>query len=327
MEKRTSSFEDHLSIVENGHQKVASKMLGKTDSNSSLLAKLAAELGMDDEKPTKEATTEKAHEAAKDKAEMTAPTHQGERDLAGENPSAASSEVAAATDGVVVPQMIVAGGDPMRAAAGMAPHMAVPLHNNPLIATGENTLTDAQNLNKTPEAVAAAARGAGGAQSGKLESAATATPSLNEEKEAEKIGQLIAKSFQATLEKQAADQEYSECLNYLSSKGALEGFDIKDAGMSKTASYQPGALEKIANRQPLTREDIVNAAHEYADLEKQAADAEEQGRADAHALVEFMASMDKTASETTTEEEKIAGYMQDPGVVNAIKVLKAKNLL
>jgi len=267
--------------------------------------------------------------ASVESTEAKAPVAEGEREEANTTPNTSAAEVTEAMDGVVVPQVAVTGGDPARQEAGMAPHMAVPLYNNPLIATGEATLTDAQNLNKTPEAVAAAARGAGGAQSGKLESAATATPSLNEEKEAEKIGQLIAKSFQATLEKQASDREYDECLNYLNDHGVLAGFTIKDAGMSKTASYQPGALEKIAGRNlPLTREDIVNAAYEHADLEKQAEDAEAQGRADAHALVEFIASMDKTASaQEVTEEEKIAELMQDPGVVNAIKVLKAKNLL
>jgi hypothetical protein len=320
MEKRNSNFEDHLSIVENGHQKVASKMLGKADKeNTTLLAKLAAELGL----PEKEGET-----AAVEKTEAGAPTAEGERAEAGQDVSAASPEVVSQMAGVEDPQVAVAGGDPARAEAGMVPHVVAPIGMSPVIAKGEAQVTVAQQLNKTPEAVVAATRGGGGAQAGALETAAVNAP---EKMEAEKIGQLIAESFQATLEKAASDQEYTEALNYLNDNGLFEGFEIKDSGMSKTASYQPGALEKIANKQPLSREDVVNAAYEYADLEKQAADAEAQGRADAHSLVEFMASMEKTGSEEgateKTEQEKIAELMKDPGVVSAIKVLKAKNLL
>lgn len=322
MESRKSSFEDHLSIVENGHQKVASKVLGKDKENTTLLAKLAAELGISEkETPAPDAAP------AVEKTAAAAPTAEGERSVTGKDVTATSPEVKSAMDGVEVPQVTVAGGDPARQEAGMAPHMVVPVGQSPVIATGEGTATAAQQLNKTPEAVAAAARGAGGAQTGKLESAAVATPSLNEEKEAEKIGQLIAKSFQEALAKTASDQEYTEALNYLTANGVLEGFEVKDAGLSKTASYQPGALEKIANKQPLSREDVINAAYEYVDLEKQAAEADAQGRADAHALVEFMASMEKEGSDEKSEQEKIAELMKDPGVVSAIKVLKEKNLL
>jgi hypothetical protein len=318
MEKRNSNFEDHLSIVENGHQKVASKMLGKTEKeNTSLLAKLAAELGL----PEKESES-----AAVEKTEAGAPVAEGDRAEAGQDISSTSPEVAAQMAGVEDPQVAVAGGDPAMAAAGMAPHVVAPFGVSPMIATGEATMTMAQQLNKTPEAVAAGSRGAGGAQTGSLDTAAVAAP---EKAEAEKIGQLIAESFQKTLEKAAADQEYTEALNYLSANGLFEGFEIKDAGMSKTASYEPGALEKIANKQALTREDVINAAYEYSDLEKQAAEAEQQGREDAHALVDFMSSMEKTGSENgeDSDQEKIAELMKDPGVVSAIKVLKAKNLL
>jgi len=322
MEKRSSSFEDHLSIVESGHSKTASKVLGKNDN--SLLQKLAAELGMEPEgKKPEEATAGKAHEAAEMAAEKSAPSHQGERELAGENVAEASTEVAAATDGVAVPQIIAAGGDPARAAAGMMPHIVAPIGEQPVIATGEGTATDANQLHKTPESVAAGSRGVGGAQAGKLESAASATPGLNEEKEAEKIGALIAKSFQATLEKQASDQEYAECLSFLKEAGLLSGYNIKDEGIAKTASFKEGALEKIANKQALTREDIVNAAYEYSEMQKSAADAEEQGRRDAHAVVEFVEAI----KGENQDQEKIAALMSDEGVVNAVKVLKAKNLL
>jgi len=322
MEKRTSSFEDHLSVIESGHSKTASKTLGKSQ-NDSLLAKLAAELGMDKEEKTPEATTEKAHEAAEAKAGEAAPTAEGQRELAGENVASASTEVSAATDGVAVPQVIAAGGDPIRAEAGMAPHVMAPQGTNPVIATGENTAKDAQTISKTPDAVVAAARGAGGAQTGKLESAAVS----QQGPEAEKIGQLIAKSFQETLEKNARDAEYTEALNFLKEAGLLDQYNIKDNGIEKTASYQPGALEKIANVQALTRDDVINAAIEYSELQKEAADAEAQGRADAHAYVEMYEEMKKTATAEVTETEKVASLKADPSVVGAMKVLKDKGLL
>jgi len=333
MEHRTTHFEEHLAIVEGGHQKVAgAKVTGK--ENDSLLSKLAAELGMDKEKKTDEAQTGKAHEAAEAKAGEAAPTAEGQKELAGEDIAAASSEVSAATDGVVVPQLIAAGGNPVEAAAKMAPKIVAPTGESPAIATGEGTATDAANMHKTPEAVAAASRGAGGAQAGKLESAATATPVLNEEKtaaEATKIGEIIAKAFQSTLEKVAADQEYTEALTFLTDKGLLEGFQIKDAGITKTSSYKPGALEKIANKQLLSREDIVNAAAEYVQLEKDAEEADAQGRQDAHDFIDLLASMEKTGEEKpaagTEDQEKIAELLKDETVVNAIKVLKAKDLL
>jgi hypothetical protein len=293
MERKTSSFEDHLKMVEAGHDKTASnKNVGRTDA--SLLQKLAEELG-----------------------EGAAPTAEGEKELPGKNPSTTSPEVSAATDGVINAQMVVAGGDPARQAAGMMPHVVAPVGAAVPIATGENTVTTAENLNRTPEAVAAAGRGAGGEQGGKLESAA----------EAEKIGQLIAQSFQATLEKSAEAQQYAEALEILKSAELLDGYEIKDSGISKTASVISGGLEKIANNQPLSREDIISAAAEYLDLEKQASAADAAGREDAHNFVDFVNSIQQNSAEEGKESEKIAGLMQDQEVVNAVNILKSKGLL
>jgi hypothetical protein len=293
MERKTSSFEDHLKMVEAGHDKTASnKNVGRTDA--SLLQKLAEELG-----------------------EGAAPTAEGEKELPGKNPSTTSPEVSAATDGVINAQMVAAGGDPARQAAGMMPHVVAPVGAAVPIATGENTVTIAENLNRTPEAVAAAGRGAGGEQGGKLESAA----------EAEKIGQLIAQSFQATLEKSAEAQQYAEALEILKSAELLDGYEIKDSGISKTASVISGGLEKIANNQPLSREDIISAAAEYLDLEKQASAADAAGREDAHNFVDFVNSIQQNSAEEGKESEKIAGLMQDQEVVNAVNILKSKGLL
>ena len=65
------------------------------------------------------------------------------------------------------------------------------------------------------------------------------------------------------------------------------------------------SLEKIANRQQLSKQDIVSAAHELFDLEKQAAEADAYGRNLAHELVK-QAADEAPAEETEeeTEEEK-----------------------
>lgn len=325
MEKRTSSFEDHLSVIESGHNKTASKTLGRAQ-NDSLLAKLAEELGVS----TPEATTDKAKKEVEGAEMKNAPEYEGQRELAGEDVAATSTAVEAATDGVINPQQVVAGGDPARQIAGMAPHMMAPQGQNPAIATGEHTGKDAQSLGKTQAAVASAARGVGEGQTGTLESAAVS----QQVKEAALIGEVIAKSFQQTLEKSAADAEYTEALNFLKEAHLLDDYKIEDEGIQKTASYQEGALEKIANNESLSHEDIVNAAAEYSDLLKMAEDAEAQGRADAHEYAETYATMRKEAQEEATKEisaqtesEKIAALKEDPQVVAAVKVLTDRGLI
>ena len=309
MEHKTSTFEDHLRIVEAGHEKTASKSISGKASNT-LLQKLAEELG-------------------------AAPTAEGERELPGQNVSTTSPEVAAATDGVTIPQIAVAGGDPANQAAGMLAHMNAPFGAAVPIATGEGTLTIAQNLNKTEEAVAAAARGAGGAQGESLE--------------AEKVGQIIAQSFQESLAKAAEDQDYPIALEILKEAELLDNYKINDTGIVKTAS-QTSALEKIANNQPLSKADIIAAASEYVELEKQAVEADAQGRQEAHDYVDFVESIQNSGSEDqekiaelegrqaardfadlvnnqSDDQEKVASLLQDQSVVDAVKVLKAKGLL
>jgi len=300
MERRTSHFEDHLSVVEAGHEKTASKLSAK-GQNTTLLAKLAAELGLEGNPPVAE----------------------GQKELPGREPSEASTEVAAAMDGVANPQLVAAGTDVAAQAIGMEPKV-VGETDPVLIATGEGEVTDAENLNRTEEAVAAAGRGAGGAQEGKLETAAVNAP---EKAEAEKVGQLIARSFQATLEKDAADIEYTEALNFLADRGMLDNYTIRDPGLEKVASEEVDALEKIASGQPLTRDDVIAAAAQYIEVEKIAEEADAQGRAEAHELVEQVAEEEKLAELENEEQEKIAELMQDENVVAAVKVLKQYNLL
>ena len=64
------------------------------------------------------------------------------------------------------------------------------------------------------------------------------------------------------------------------------------------------SLEKIANKQSLTKEDIVVAAQELMDLEKQAADADAYGRQLAH---KYVAELVKQAEEEVAVEAKKEG--------------------
>jgi hypothetical protein len=101
--------------------------------------------------------------------------------------------------------------------------------------------------------------------------------------------------------------------------------------------------------QPLTREDIIDAATQIVELQKQADDAEMQGRQEAHAFVELLAKMaegdteekketedekkkkenekEETAAEEKKEEEKMASLKNDPAVVGAVRILKSKGLI
>ena len=311
METRNSSFEDHIKIVESSHSKTAgSRMTNK--SGDSLLKKIAEELNL---------------------TAPAAPTAEGEVTPAASSVAGAAPAVVAATEAVSMPQVAIAGGNPEESAAGEIAAVTKP-NEGLAISAGDGKVTDADNLNKTPESVAAAAIGGGGDEG----SAAVPSPevassvpdqSLGSDKtsEAEKIGQLIAKSFQETLEKQAEENDYVEALGILKEAELLDNYDIKDEGMRKEASYRPGCLEKIANNKSLSRNDIIGAAVEFVEMQKEASYAEEKGREDARNLVNLYAEMQKNAGEEKSEQEKIASAVQDKEVVAAVQVLKNKGIL
>ena len=327
-EKRKSSFEDCMSMVSAGHSKTASAANG-SKVDDSLLSKLATELGLGDKPMEKKAEGEAV---VPKQADATADV------------TSAAAAVVAATDAVAMPQVVAQGGDAAVVAAGEQPAASKPASPDLLISDGAGTVTDANAVGKTDAAVAAAARGVGGAESGTLDTAATT-------KEAALIGETIAKSFQATIEKTAKAAEYAECLAFCKEAGLLEGYTINTPAMEKTAAVTTGFLAKIASKKPLSTDDIIGAAHEYAALEKQAADADAEGRAEAHALVDLLtkiagdeeakeetadekAAREKkehedaeTAAEEKKEEEKVAALLKNPKVVDAIRTLKGFNVL
>lgn len=324
MEQRKSTFDDHMTTIEAGHSKAASAT-ANAEAGENLLSKLAAELGMgDDKNQAAAAGAQGAPEAGAPAGTSTendvAPAAEGEVIPAASAVTGAAPAVAAATDAVAMPQVEMAGGVPAVAEAGSAPNPEVAVM--PIISAGTGDAQTANDLARTPEAVAAAAVN-------------ESEEEMAEAGEAEKVGALIARSFQATLEKSASDEEYSEAVGILKEAGLLEGYNIQDEGIAKTASVADGYLEKIANMQPLTREDIVGAAYELGDFQKQAELADMEGREAAHAMVDMISKVagEETVAEPAAVAEdgdaqtKVANLLQDPEVVGAVKVLKANGLL
>jgi len=340
MEKRMSHFEDHLNVV-TGTEKTAG-----AKNSLDLLDKLANELGFN----------KKAQEDTGAVTAPAAPTAEGEVIPAASSVAGAAPAVVAATEAVATPQTTIAGGNPAEAAAGEMPAQTKP-NEGLAISAGDGKITDANQLHKTPESIAAAAVEGGGNEGGAstpnpLTASSVPDNSLGAEKTAEavKIGRLIATSFQQTLEKQSQDSQYSEALGILKAAGILDNYKINDPGINKTASLieTEGCLEKIASNKPLSRNDIVGAAIEYVEFEKQASDVEEQARVDAQEFIKEAAEADtlgrqaaheyaaglieqeetKQAAEVEAgENEKVAALMEDKDVVKAVQVLKVRGLL
>lgn len=316
---KKSSFEDHIKIVESGQEKTASSKVKAEDK--SFLDKLADELGLNS---TEKIATEEPSITA-----PAAPKAEGEVQPAASSVAEAAPAVVAATDAVILPQTEIAGGNAAEAAAGEVPATTKP-NEGVAVSAGDGVVTDANQLDRTPAAVALAAQNP---FTGEVMGEKVAA-------EADAIGKTIAISFQKHLEKISQDQEYTEALSILKEAELLEGYDIKDMGLIKEAGTPVNYLEKIANKIPLNRSDIIGAACQYVELAKEAEDAEAQGREDAQNLVAIVSDLVKQANETekkpattpevktaSTEEEKIATLLKDVTVVSAIKTLKEKNLL
>lgn len=209
---------------------------------------------------------------------------------------AAAPAVESATAAIADAQVALAGGDPIAAEAGMEP-AATTGDESGVIVTGEGTVKPIDLLGKTPEA---------------------ATP------DAEKLGALIADSFVKHLEKIAKQNEYSAAVGMLKEAGILDGYNIKDAGFEKVAGAPVDYLEKIAQRQKLTHDDIIGAAREYQDFLKVAAETEEAAEKDADDLVE---ALNQVAEDDDTEDDVAAEAIKDPEVAAAMKVLQDKGLV
>ena len=300
METRQSSFEDHMGIISSAHNKTAS---AGSKSSSNLLEKIAQQLNL-----------QGGHTKLAE-GEVTAPgapTAEGEVTPAASSVAGAAPAVVAATEAVAMPQAIIAGANPEESAAGEVPAATKP-NEGLAISAGDGMITDANNFGRTPESVAMADQ-FGGAESGSpMDAEKTA--------EAKNIGIVIARSFQTELDKAASDRQYTEALEILKEAGLMDDYQIKDQGLVKTASFEEGGLDKIANNQAVSRNDIISAAIEYTELEKEAEYTEEIARQDAR---EYAASLNE---ENEADQEKIASAINDPQIVSAVQVLKNAGII
>lgn len=333
--KRKSSFEDHINIVESG-QKTASANVDAGEG--SLLDKLAAELDNSVEKVAEVKTVPETGgakappggaPAGTNVTDKAAPAAEGAVQPAASSVAGAADAVTAAIEAVATPQTEIAGGNNEEATAGEEPAQTKP-NEGTAISAGDGIVIDANQMHRTPSAVA---------------EAATPTSKTASDAEATAIGQKIAESFQAELEKKAKDGEYVEALGLLKEAGILDAYDIKDEGFTKEAEDRTDYLTKIASNVNLSREDIIGGAYQYIGMTKEAEEADAAGRQAAHDVADFLkeyeaekiagnssevdlakeVALAKVASEN--DGEKVAELLKDPEVVAAVNVLKAKNVL
>lgn len=301
MAGKRSNFDDHMSALEQGsNTKVAS--LG---NKGSILSKLAQELG------------EMAAPSEAAPATGAAPVAEGQVFPGGSTVAGASPTVVSVTESVTTPQVIMAGGAIEEAVAGEVPGATKP-NTGVVISAGDGRVTDANQLHKTPNAVATAATSGDGEKQAALA-------------QAEAVGEAIAASFMDSLQKHAMQQEYRESLAILKTAGLLDGYNIvDDIETDKTASQADSVFAKIANLEVLSHQDIISAGAAVVDyLSKEASDesvtesekvAYEQGIRDA---VDYMVDLQKEAQ----DEDAVKIAMQDPQVTAAVAVLKSKGLL
>lgn len=194
MSKQSRGLDDFISIVESSSTKTAS---AKTEKfNSSLITKLAEELV----------------KSAEDGALPQANAVPANSSVAGAAPA-----VVGTTDAVAQAQLILAGANPAEPAKGEMPAPTKP-NEGVIITDAAGKVTDANAVSKDPAAVVAAAEPT--SKDGSVEKTA-------ELKRAEEIGATMARSYVQELEKIAQERNYSEALEYLQSRGVLEGYNVK----------------------------------------------------------------------------------------------------
>lgn len=306
-------FEDHMKIVENGQEKTASA--SKVDGG--LLQKLAAEI-------------EKGAEA---------PSAEGQQAPAESSVTEANAAVVAQTDGVAVPQEVAAGADPAEKPAGEQP-AATKANEGVVISASDGKATDANQLGKVPAAVATAATSAEGEKQ-----AAAASPKVEEkiektaeQKEAEEIGRTMARSYVAELQKIAHEEQYAEAVGILKEANLLVDYNIEAKPMVKEASEKKegerSGLEKIAETEALSKDDMIEAAVQYIEMAKQAEEADAAGREAAQeAAAEAPAEAAAAAAAPATEAAPAAPAVPEAEktasdeISNAVRVLKEKGLI
>jgi len=217
-------LEDYMRIVEENHEKTASKKTDKVDSN--LLMKLAAELEKD-EAPAPAVAEEQGGQfqvvptnAAAQAAGAASAAADAQGGVLPANSTVTGADAAVAgASAAVEAQAVAAGQNPAEVAAGEVPAPVKP-NEDVIISAGDGKATDANNISKEPAAVAAAV----------VNDSEEGTEKTAELKRAEEIGAAMAQSYVKELEKIAQDNQYQEALGFLNERGVLEGYSIKDQG-------------------------------------------------------------------------------------------------
>jgi len=288
-----TSFDKHLdTVLSQGHTKIASRTTGDDFIN-----KLAEEiLGESAGLPSAE-------------------NHISEVPLSSMPTVDGSGEaVMSATDAVILPAVAVAGGSIPAMLEGEMPAAVVDSGDTTTKGTGIPTDVMPKAGTDGMEAM--------GEEMGMTE---------EQVKEASYVGAVIANSIIDHLEKVAQRREYSEALEILKTAGLLDGYNIQDGGIEKTASADVSGLTKIANSQALSHEDIISAAAEYVEIQKTASAVEEQARQDAREFVRQTAeqqAIEKQAADAQAAEEALVKQASSiPEVRNAIAVLAQHGLV
>ena len=207
MSNAKRGLEDFMNIVEESHSKTASAK--KETFNASLISKLADEL-------TKSAEEGGAAVAAATAGAAVAAATAGAKP-ADSTVATAAEAVVSATDAASATQLALAGANPMEVAKGESVPPTKP-NEGVVITDAAGKVTDSNALNKAPASVVAAVE-----PTSKDES----VEKTSELKRAEEIGATMARSYVTELEKIAEERQYGEALEYLQSRGVLDGYNIK----------------------------------------------------------------------------------------------------
>lgn len=325
------SFSDYADIIlADDTSKVASQNNAVKGEGSSLLEQLAAEIN--------------GEKTAADVTSPAAPSNEGTVTPAASSVTGITPEVQSSTEAVIYPQAGIAGCDPAEVAAGEVPQKVKPSEVE-VISAGDGKATTPNLMHKTPTAMAEGADSSVGAATGEKTASTGGKTAVAVDATPEEIGVKIANSMHTEIARINKQEELSESIEILKTAGltaeaiARHKYNFDEFGIEqeKTAGQEVDYLQKVADGAPLGVEDIVGAAHQVIEFEKEAAQADEEGRAAAHEYSqteEFQSQFEqpeetKTAgqdivgkTDEVVEKEKIASLLKDPEAVKAIQYLK-----
>lgn len=205
----------------------------------------------------------------------------------------------AATDGLINPQVQASGGDVNAMAAGSAPGVGT---------VSPVRVSDATGAVEDDMAIVNSVTNGAPATAEKTASLLSACAS----------GRAMARAYADELQKVAFVNQYTDAVGILKSAGLLDGYNLVDESMDKTASAPSfSCLEKLASGADLSYADIVGAASEYV-MYKQAEAAQQEEALLIDAEAEKVANDIIAQAQAELEQEKIAAIeAYNAGVADA----------